>query len=74
MVIRIEDMRLGRVVKFRGFSDREGDINTGLINGTSYQLEDEFFYVPVYVSKLADGGTDKCMIIASSNIVGVRDA
>ena len=72
-MIRIEDMRIGRIVKFRGFSDREGDINTGLINGTAYQLE-TMFYVPVYVSKLADGGNGRDMIICSRNIVEVRDA
>ena len=74
-MVKIEEMRLGRVIKFRGFADREGDINTGLVNGTSYQLDGpEVFYVPVYVSKLADGGADKCMIICSKNIVEVRDA
>ena len=57
-------------MKFRGFSDREGDINTGLINGTAYALE-ATFYVPVVVQKLTDGTEDKQMIICSDNIVGV---
>jgi hypothetical protein len=73
MVIKIEDMRLGRKVKFRGSPDKEGDINTGLINGTSYVLEDDYFYVPVWVAKLANGRTDQCMVICSDNIVGVSD-
>ncbi len=73
MVIRIEDMRLGRKIKFRGSPDKEGDINTGLINGTSYVLEDDYFYVPVAVAKLANGRTDQCMVICSDNIVEVSD-
>jgi hypothetical protein len=73
-VIRIEDMRLGRKLKFRGLSDREGDINTGTINGTAYELQDNYFYVPLVVHKLNDGTEDKQMIICSENIVGVWDS
>jgi len=73
-VIRIGDMRLGRKIKFRGFSDREGDINTGTINGTAYELENNYFYVPVVVENLTDGTKNKQMIICSDNIVGVWDS
>lgn len=74
MVIAIEDMRLGRVLKFTGFSDREGDINFGEIVGTAYVRNSTgVFYVPVRVDKLADGSEDKRMIICSENIIEVRD-
>ena len=70
-MVRFEDMRVGRTIKFRGFSDREGDINRGTINGTAYILDNEFFYVPVVVDKLIDGTENKQMIICSKNIVEV---
>ena len=71
-MIHIEEMRLGRILKFTGFSEREGDINYGEIIGTAYQLRNKF-YVPVRVKKLADGTEDSDMIICSTNIIGVRD-
>ncbi len=72
-MVRIEEMRLGRIVKFRGLSEREGDINSGRITGTCYEIEHGFFYVPVHVKKFADGSEDARMVICSENIVGVRD-
>ena len=73
-MIHIEEMRLGRILKFTGFSEREGDINYGEIVGTAYQLHNpNKFYVPVRVKKLADGTEDSNMIICSTNIIGVRD-
>lgn len=70
-MVVFEEMRLGRKIKFRGFSDREGDINVGTINGTPYVLDNEYFYVPVVVEKLTDGTENKQMIICSKNIVEV---
>lgn len=71
-MVNLEDIRLGSVVVFRGESDREGDINRGVVNGTVCATGDGTYWVPVWVASLANGKEEQCMVICSKNIVEIR--
>ena len=71
-MVNLEDIRLGSVVVFRGESDREGDINRGVVNGTVCAMGDGTYWVPVWIASLANGQEGMCMVICSKNIVEIR--